>query len=174
MAEAMSIERYVLPLCSIDNVGSHDVAVTCSASAFRADIIRTNVASPGQAFIEQIIMGGFPQLMGEVDAYEFSFAAEQAMRDGWFRERGITEAEWLAQIEARAAIDEEKMRRDEAGEQVDWGQDDEDEEEDGPPRAAELLLSTVTRGDEIRLKMRYVAKIPEGKLGVVLLGFASR
>ena len=170
----MSIERYVIPICSLDDVGSHDVAVKCSASSFRADTIRTNVAMPGQAVIEQIIMAGFPQLMGEMDAYAFSFAAEQAMRDDWFRERGITEAEWLAQVEARAAVEEDKMRRDEAGEEVDWGEDDEDdEEEDGPPCLPQLLLVTVTRGDEIRVKTRYFAKIPEGKFGVALLGFAE-
>jgi hypothetical protein len=166
----VSIQRYVFPLCALDDVGSHDVVVTCKASSFRADTIRTNVTTPGQAFIEQIIMARSPQLMGEIDAYEFSVAAEQAMRDEWFRERGITEAEWLAQVEARAAVDEDKMRREEAGEEVDWGENDE-AEEDGPPCAPRLFLVTVTRGDEIRVKTRYSAKVPEGKFGVVLLGF---
>lgn len=167
------LTRYVLPLCSLEDVGQHDVAVKCGASAFRADTIRTNVTSPGQAFIEGLILAGSPQLIGAIDAYEFSLAAEQTMRDDWFRERGITEAEWSAQIEARGAVAADKMRREEAGEEVDWGEDDGDDEDDGPPGAPGLLLATVRRGDEIRVKVRYVGRVPEGKFGVVLLSFAA-
>jgi hypothetical protein len=172
----MSIERYICTPSSFDDVGLHDTAVTCNVSSFRVDTVRTNATMPGQAFIEQITMAGRPQLMSEVDAYAFSFAAEQVMRDAWFRERGITEAEWLSRIEAREAVLRDKMLREEAGGEVDWGEDgeeDEEEEEEGPPGAPRLFFDTVTRGDEIRVKTRYVAKIPEGMFCVVLLGFAE-
>jgi hypothetical protein len=166
------IQRYVFPLCVLDDVGLHEATVKCGAQAFRADTLRANVTAPGQAFIEQLDMAGSPQLFDECDAWEFSFTAEQEMRDAWFRERGTTEAEWLARAEAREAVDEDKMRREEAGEEVDWG--DEEDDEDEPPCAPRLAFPTVVLGNEVRLKVRYVSKIHnDEKLAVLLTGFAD-
>jgi hypothetical protein len=173
----VSIQRYMMTLCALDELGQHDVAVKCGAQAFRADTIRTNVTAPGQAFIQQIKMCGHPQLTNdEVDAWPFSLAAEEAMRAEWFRERGITEAEWLAKAEAESAVLEDQMRREEAGEKVD---DDAEEDEygeydeDGPPDAPRLAFMTVTQGQEVRLHVRYVSKVPKGKLVVMLFGAAD-
>ena len=174
------IARYMIALCSLSDIGVHDVSVKCGAQAFRADTIRTNVTKPGQAFIQQITLGarerpqrkGHDQLVGEeMDAWVFSLAADELMRAEWFRARGISEAQWLAQVEAQAKVIEDLVRREEAGEKVDWGTAP--REVGGPPGTPRLDLMTVTLGDEMRIKVRYVDKIPEGRFNVLLFGAAD-
>lgn len=169
------IERWIAPLCALKELGEQEKTVKCTPVAFRPDSLRTNVTAPCQAIIEQITLAGQPVFIhGEagIDAWTFSTHAEQLMRDAWFKERGTTETEWLAKIEADAKILDEKMRREEAGETVEWG--DEDEEEEGPPMLPRLDFPTVIRNQEMTIKVRYLVKVPKTKLMMVTLtGFAK-
>ncbi len=56
---------------------------------FRPTLIRVAVDAPGLVIIERLIFGNVDQLLGPVDAWNWSLKLAQSMRDDFMREHGL-------------------------------------------------------------------------------------
>jgi len=93
------VERYILPFEVKKGAAEGFTLEGPVNRVFRPQSVVTNTTEEGQVLIRSVRVGNMEQLMGEVDAYDWSTTLNQILYRAFLRQYGLVRAT-LAQVDA--------------------------------------------------------------------------